>query len=128
MRVVMNNPSQIAASAAGAGTGDNSNARALAALGNDLIVAGLTPAVFHSNFVNALGAKVSHLHIEDRAQTASVAQLQTVRNALSGVNLNEEAAFMQQFERSYQAASQVFAILNRIMASAINLGTATSVS
>jgi flagellar hook-associated protein 1 FlgK len=54
--------------------------------------------------------------------------LQTVRNALSSVNLNNEAALMQQFERSYQAASQVFAILNTVMSSAINLGVETAVS
>jgi flagellar hook-associated protein 1 FlgK len=44
------------------------------------------------------------------------------------VNLNDEAAAMQQLERSYQAASQVFAILNTIMASALNLGVQTAVS
>ena len=35
---------------------------------------------------------------------------------------------MQQFERSYQAASQVFTILNTVMASALNLGVETAVS
>ena len=34
---------------------------------------------------------------------------------------------MQQFKRGSQAASQIFAILNRIMASAINLGQQTPV-
>jgi flagellar hook-associated protein 1 FlgK len=42
--------------------------------------------------------------------------------------LNDEAAFMQQFERSYQAASQVFTMLDKIMASAMNLGQSTAVS
>ena len=128
MSVVMSDPSQIAAAALGEGSGDNGNARALASLGSSAIVSGLTPAGFYSNLVTALGATVAQVQIENTAQTDSVAQLQTVRNALSGVNLNEEAAFMQQFERSYQAASQIFAILNRIMASAINLGAQTSVS
>ena len=128
MSVVMIDPSQIAAAAAGQGSGDNANARALAGLGNHSIVSGLTPEAFYSNLVTALGATVAQVRIQNTAQSASVAQLQTVRNALSRVNLNEEAAFMQQFERSYQAASQIFAILNRIMASAINLGSQTSVS
>jgi flagellar hook-associated protein 1 FlgK len=35
---------------------------------------------------------------------------------------------MQQFERSYQAASQVFTMLDTIMASAVNLGNSTAVS
>jgi flagellar hook-associated protein 1 FlgK len=128
MSVVMSDPSHIAAAAAGQGTGDNANARALAALGSSPIVSGLTPSGFYSNVVTALGATVAQVQIESVSQSASVAQLQTVRNALSAVNLNEEAAFMQQFERSYQAASKIFAILNRIMASAINLGEQASVS
>jgi flagellar hook-associated protein 1 FlgK len=57
-----------------------------------------------------------------------VTQLQTQNNALSGVNLNDEAASMTTFERSYQAASQVFTMLNSIMASALNLGDQTTVS
>ena len=128
MSVVMSDPSQVAAATAGQGTGDNANARALAALGSSLIVSGLTPTGFFATFVTALGATVSQVRIENGAQSASLTQLQTVRNSLSSVNLNDEAAFTQQFERSYQAASQIFAILNRIMASAINLGAQTSVS
>jgi flagellar hook-associated protein 1 len=35
---------------------------------------------------------------------------------------------MTEFERSYQAASQVFTMINSIMASALNLGDQTTVS
>jgi flagellar hook-associated protein 1 FlgK len=100
----------------------------MAALATQNIVGGLTPSGFYSNFVTALGATVAQVQTENTAQNASVSQLQTVRNALSSVNLNNEAALMQQFERSYQAASQVFAILNTVMSSAINLGVETAVS
>jgi flagellar hook-associated protein 1 len=128
MNVTMTDPSQIAAAALGQGSGDNANARALAALARSPILGGLTPSGFYSRFVTTLGATVAHVQIEATAQNMSVTQLQTARNALSSVNLNDEAAFMQQFERSYQAASQVFAILNKIMASAINLGVQTAAS
>jgi flagellar hook-associated protein 1 len=128
MSVVMTDPSQIAAASLGGGTGDNSNARAMAALAVEPVVSGVTPSGFYSGFVTALGATVQQVQSESAAQSASVAQLQTARNALSGVNLNDEAAFMQQFERSYQAASRVFAILNTIMTSAINLGVQTAAS
>ncbi len=57
-----------------------------------------------------------------------MSQLQTHEQSLSQVNLNDEAAAMTTLERSYQAASQVFALLNTIMASAINLGQQTAVS
>ena len=55
-------------------------------------------------------------------------QLQTQNNALSSVNLNDEAAAMSTLESSYQAASQVFTMLNTIMASALNLGEQTTVA
>ena len=128
MSVIMSDSSQIAAATLGEGTGDNGNARAMAGLANQSIVGELTPSGFYSRLVTALGATVAQVQIENTAENASVSQLQTVRNALSSVNLNDEAALMQQFERCYQAASQVFAVLNKIMGSAINLGVQTSVS
>lgn len=130
MSVVMTDPNQIAAAGAGDGTGDNSNAVAMAALNSSssTIVNGQNPINYFSNFVTTLGSTVSSVQTENTAQNASVTQLQTQNDALSGVNLNDEASSMTTLERSYQAASQVFAMLNTIMASALNLGDQTAVS
>jgi len=128
MSVVMTDPNQIAAASLGYGTGDNSNAAAMAAMANQSIVNGQTPTNYYSNFVTTLGSTVSGVQTENTALNASVTQLQSQNNALSGVNLNDEASTLTTFERSYQAASQVFAILNRIMSSALNLGEQTTVS
>jgi len=87
-----------------------------------------TPSDFYSGFVTTLGSSISQVQTENTAQTASVTQLQTQNNALSQVNLNDEASAMTTFERSYQAASQVFTMLNTIMASVLNLGEQTTVS
>jgi flagellar hook-associated protein 1 FlgK len=78
--------------------------------------------------VTTLGSTVSTVQTENTAQNASVTQLQTQNDALSGVNLNDEASAMTTLERSYQAASQVFAMLNTMMASALNLGEQSTVS
>jgi flagellar hook-associated protein 1 len=128
MSVVMTDPNQIAAAAAGAGTGDNSNATAMANLANQQVVSGQTPINYYSNLVSTLGSLVSQVQTENTAQSASVTQLQTQNNALSGVNLNDEAAALSTLETSYQAASQMFNILNTVMTSALNLGVETSVS
>lgn len=128
MTVVMTDPNQIAAAAAGAGTGDNSNALAMANLANQQVVSGQTPIDYYSNFVSTLGSTVSQVQTENTAQNASVTQLQTQNNALSGVNLNDEAAALSTLETSYQAASQMFNILNTVMTSALNLGVETSVT
>jgi flagellar hook-associated protein 1 len=128
MSVVMTDPSQIAAAGAGQATGDNSNATAMANLGSQSIVNGQTPTNFYSNFVSTLGATVSGVQAENTAQNASVTQLQTQNNALSSVNLNDEASAMSTLQSSYQAASQVFTMLNTIMAAALNLGDQTTVA
>jgi flagellar hook-associated protein 1 FlgK len=128
MSVLMTDPNNIAAAGPAAGSGDDSNAVAMAGLADFAIVNGRSPSNFFSNFVTALGAIVGEVQTENTAQTASVTQLQNQTNALSAVNLNDEAVAMQQLQRSYQAASQVFAILNTIMTSALNLGVQTAVS
>ena len=128
MSVVMTDPNQIAAASAGNGTGDNSNAVAMANLATQTIVSGQTPINYYSNFVSTLGSTVQEVQTENTAQNASVTQLQTQNNALSSVNLNDEAAAMSKLETSYQAASQVFTMLNTIMASALNLGEQTAVT
>jgi len=87
-----------------------------------------TPINFYSNLVSSLGSTVSEVQTENTAQTASVTQLQTQNDSLSSVNLNDEAAAMSKLETSYQAASQVFSLLNTIMTSALNLGEQTTVT
>lgn len=128
IRVIMTDPSQIAAAALGSGTGDNSNAVQIAGLANQNLVSGQTPANYYSQFVTQLGALVSGVQTDNAAQNASVTQLQTQVSTLSSVNLNDEASSMQQFERSYQAASEVFTLLNTVMSSALNLGVQTAVA
>lgn len=58
----------------------------------------------------------------------SLTQATTQRDALSGVSLDEEAANLTQYQRSYQAAAKIFAIVNELMANSINLGTDVAVS
>lgn len=95
---------------------------------NGSVLQGQIPIDAYASFVSQLGSTASETQTENTAQTASVSQLQTQVNTLSGVNLNDEAASLQQFERSYQAASEVFTILNTVIASALNLGVQTAVS
>jgi flagellar hook-associated protein 1 FlgK len=87
-----------------------------------------TPTDYYSSFVSKLGATVSGVQAENTAENASVTQLQTQNNALSSVNLNDEASALSTLQTSYQAASQVFSMLNTIMAAALNLGDQTAVS
>ncbi len=128
MAVVMTDPNKIAGAGLSLGTGDNSNVIAAANLATTDIINGQTPSNFYSNLVSTLGATVSETTTQNTALTASVTQLQNQLNSLSGVSLDDEASNLEQFQRSYQAASQVFTILNTLMASALNMGVETAVA
>lgn len=126
--VAITDPAKIAAAAAGNGSSDDTNLETMLQLQNQAIADGTTPSSYYSSFVSAFGSLVSQISVENTAQQASLTQLQTQRDSLSAVNLNDEAAALENLQQAYQAASKVFTILDTVMASAINLGVETTVA
>jgi flagellar hook-associated protein 1 FlgK len=126
--VLLTDPNGVAASASGAGSQDGSNATAMAALASASIVGGQTPNTSYAALVGSIGAKVSQATTTQASQSASLTQLQSQQSALSSVDMNDQAALLQTYEQSYQAAAKVFTILNSVVTSALNLGTETAVS
>jgi flagellar hook-associated protein 1 len=127
MSVVMSNAAGVATASISDGIAGNSIATAIANLQGSAFVHGDTPANYYATFVGALGSLVSSTNTGNAVQQASLTQLQSQRDSLSAVNLDEEASSLSTLERSYQAASKVFAILNTVIAAVINLGTETTV-
>ncbi|MBT9330318.1 flagellar hook-associated protein FlgK [Paracidobacterium acidisoli] len=128
LSVVMSDPSLVAAAVSGNGSSDNTNATAMANLASATIVGGDTATSYYSAFVTGLGSLVSEVSTENTAQNSSLTQLNNQIGSLSGVNQDEEAASLEAFEQSYQAASKIFTILDEVMVSALNLGVETSIS
>lgn len=126
--VATTDPAEIAAAASGNGSSDDTNLESMLQLQNQTIIGGETSSSFYSRFVSTLGSLVSQVSTENTAQQASLTQLQTQRDSLSAVNLNDQAAALENLQQAYQAASKIFTILDTIMASAINLGVQTSVA
>jgi flagellar hook-associated protein 1 len=118
----------VAAAAAGEGPSDGSNAAAMSAMQNSTIVYGKTPSDFLATYLTQLGGAVSNAANNNTVQQASLTQLTTQRDALSGVSLDQEAANLTQYQNSYQAAAKVFAILDTLYAAALNLGEETTVT
>jgi flagellar hook-associated protein 1 FlgK len=121
-------PGAIAAAAAGEGSASNGNATALANLANANIVGSQTASGFLASFLGQIGSDTAAATTDNTAQQATLTQLTTQRDSLSGVSLDEEASNLTEYQRSYQAASQVFTIVDSLMASAINLGVETTVT
>lgn len=128
IQVATTDPSAVASAAPGEGTTGNTNATALAALVSADVAGGDTATGFLASFLSQVGNDVSAATANNSTQQATLTQLTTQQNSFEGVSLDEEASNLTQYQRAYQAASQVFSIGNTIMAAAINLGVETSVT
>ena len=126
--VVMSSGSGIAAAGAGEGASGTTNALALANVATTNILPGETASGYFSNVVGTVGSTVASAMATSTAQTASLTQAQTQRDSLSAVSLDDEASALTQYQRSYQAAAQVFTVVDQLLASTINLGQQTTVS
>jgi flagellar hook-associated protein 1 len=126
--VVLTDPNGVAAAAAGAGAQDGSNATALAALASAAIAGGQQPGAAYASLISNIGTTVSDTSSLQTSQSASLAQLKSQQSALSSVDLNQQAALLETYEQSYQAAAKVFTILDTVVAGALNLGVQTTVS
>jgi flagellar hook-associated protein 1 FlgK len=128
IQVATTDPTAVAAAGPGQGSSGNTNATALSNLATTLIVAGQTASGYLASFLSNVGNDTAGATTDNDAQQAILTQLTTQLNSFSGVSLDEEAANLTQYQRSYQAASQVFTIADSLMASAINLGVETTVT
>lgn len=128
IQVATTDPKAIAAAATGEGSSGSSNAIALADLSTANIAGGQTASGFLASFLGQVGNDAAGATTGNSAQQATLTQLTSQRDSLSGVSLDEEASNLTQYQRSYQAAAKVFSIVNTIMASALNLGVETTVT
>ena len=126
--VVATDPGQVAAAASGQGSTGNGNANALAGLAGATDAGGATISGQFAALLANVGSQSSGLQSESAAQQTSLTQLTTQRDSLSGVSLDDEAANLSNFQRSYEASAKVLSVLDSILADAINIGEQTTVS
>ncbi|WP_109483769.1 flagellar hook-associated protein FlgK [Paraburkholderia sp. C35] len=92
-----------------AGGKDGRNAQAMSdivttkSMGNGT----LTLTDSYANYVNDIGNQTNQVKTSSTAQTSLVTQITTAQQAVSGVNINEEAANLLQYQQLYQANSKV---------------------
>jgi flagellar hook-associated protein 1 len=128
IQVATTDPESLAAAAAGEGTSGNGNALALADLSTANLPGGQTASELYSSLLGQVGTAAASATTDNTAQQATLTQLTTQRDSLSGVSLDEEASNLTQYQRSYQAAAKLLTITDSVMASAINLGDEVTVS
>ena len=103
------------------GTGDNRNALASAAQQSVGVLqngsSSITGSV--SALITGLGSQAQQINTAQAAQAAVNNQALSSVQSLTGVNLDEEAASLLQWQKAYQAAAQALAIGNSLFTSLI---------
>ncbi|GBH25912.1 flagellar hook-associated protein FlgK [Burkholderia vietnamiensis] len=91
------------------GTSDGANALALSQLVTAKSLGGGTTTLTgaYANYVNAIGNTASQLKSSSAAQPSPVGQITSAQQSVSGVNQNEEAANLMQYQQLYQANAKV---------------------
>ncbi|MBK1694278.1 flagellar hook-associated protein FlgK [Chromatium weissei] len=91
--------------------GDNRNLLAMTKLQENFLIQGReTFTGSYNSLLTEVGSKTRHAQIEYSASTTVLEDAQSEREAISGVNLDEEAANILKFQQAYQAAAQVIAV------------------
>ena len=119
----------LTASSLRAGTGaagDNSIALAVAAVasqsfstaGGDSIDG--TVSQYYSGAVSNLGEALSAANTNVESQTSVEKLVRSQRDGVSGVSLDEEMADLVKYQRSFQASSRVFSVIDNLLDTVVN--------
>ena len=104
------------------GVSDNRNALQLGDLRNQLTLVNGTASYqgAYGQLVTDVGTTTRRAEINQSAQESLLKQVTEARDAVSGVNLDEEAANLVRFQQAYQAAAQVIAISDTLFQTLID--------
>jgi len=103
------------------GLNDNSNALSLAALSDKGVINGGKDSVVAScaSLTAQIGSAGSQASANVTTQTNIYNQAMSTQQSYAGVNLNQEAANLVQFQQAYQASAQVISSAEKIFTSLI---------
>ena len=109
-----------------AGVGDNRNGALLASLQSSKIMNGnnATFQTTYAQLVNLIGNKAAEANIASTADDAAVTAATNQQQAISGVNLDEEASNLLQYQQAYQASGKVMQIASQLFSVLLSLGSA----
>ncbi|HEY5762410.1 MAG TPA: flagellar hook-associated protein FlgK [Rhodocyclaceae bacterium] len=107
-----------------AGIADARNALALGELQTQQTIAGGTTNFqsAYAQLVSSVGNKSREIRVTRDAQTALRDQAVASREAMSGVNLDEEAANLLRYQQAYQAAARVMQVSGTLFEELLSIG------
>jgi flagellar hook-associated protein 1 FlgK len=121
---VVADPSLVAAGGVAGVPGDNTQARALAGLrdARPLNSGTTTFGDFWTELVYDVGQDRKIAQSEQKTRGEVVRQIENLRDSVSGVSLDEEAAGMMRFQRAYEANARFFSVINQTLDTLLSMG------
>ena len=95
-------------------TGDNTNALALAQLQNTNLIDAGSLGSGYAAVVAQVGTMTANAQAEQQNQQTILQNAQNAQSSLAGVNLDEEASHLMQYQQQYQAAAQIISIASTL--------------
>ena len=123
-----NNPKAITVSVAGdciegrVPGGDGMAATEIAAIRNSQVMIGRYRTLddYFAESVTNIGLKGEQAEINLLSQNAVMADLRTMRDSISGVNIDEELADIIKFQHGYNAAAKFITVMDELLDTVIN--------
>ena len=102
--------------------GDASSALEIASLRNSKVMIGNADTFddYFADAVTNVGLKGEQAQMNLENQTAIMADLRTMRDSISGVNIDEELADIIKFQHGYNAAAKLINIMDNLLDTVIN--------
>jgi flagellar hook-associated protein 1 FlgK len=120
---LINNPKDLPLSKFANQPGNADISREIARIAEDkTFLNNLNPIEYYAGFISRIGS-VARDAINGLSTTKLVnEQLDTQRESVMGVNLDEEAVNLIKFQKGFEAASRIINMTNEILSTLINLG------
>jgi flagellar hook-associated protein 1 FlgK len=99
---------------------DNRNARVMQGLGDAALANGASIIGRYSELIGDIGSRTQSARAQGDMSQRLYDDAERARNEMSGVNLDEEAARLMQYQQAYQAAAKVIAAANEMFRSLLN--------
>ena len=104
----------------------NGRALTLSGLAHPVSSADMIDSISFVGFIGKISADVGRVAAEANtaidSRSQMLAQARTMRDAVSGVSMDEEAVALVQFQRAYQATARMVSVLDEISKMAVNIG------
>lgn len=101
--------------------GDNAIARQLADLRDAPVSNGRSAAAAWTSLVYQVGSDVHQATRERDSRREIVHQIELLRDSVSGVSVDEEAALMMRFQRAYEANARFFTVVDEVLQTLLSL-------